>query len=69
MKDKVKLVHNLDCNVVDPEEYKSEHAQQFKDFIIKECHNTKKLDAKIFMLFLNIKEVQSKLSNIEDQNK
>ena len=69
MKDKVHLVHDLDYTVVDPEEFKREHAQKFQDVIIKERHDTKTTDVKLEITLLNMKEILSKFSGLEDQNK
>ena len=54
MKEKVQLVHDLDCNVADLEEAKIEYAHQFQNVTIKERQNTKKADAKLYISLLNM---------------
>ena len=68
MKEKLHIDHSLYCNLVALEEYKRKNVERLQNFIIKKRQNTKKSDSKLDISLLNIKEMQSKLSDVEDQN-
>ena len=69
MKYKVHLYNDLDFTMADLEEPKRDNAQKLQGVIIKESKKTNKSDAKLEISLLNMKDMQSKTSDIEVNNK